>query len=121
MPDPVLANPPFAILAMGHDPQGVKRKPINLTGHPTNKQQVVAAVAGKKIRVLSYDTQPSAACDLTWWSGTSAAISAVIAMPIYGGRIPSYNPAGWVETVAGEALNAIATGNVGITLQYIEV
>lgn len=89
---------------------------------------LIAAVPGKKIRVLAL----AMACDDTATSSTfrskSAAgptmiISCPFANAANGGAVLNFNPAGWFETKPGEALT-VTTGegsNTGYQIVYIEV
>ena len=82
---------------------------INLAS-ATADQSVVAAVAGKKIRVhaaFANEMSTGAAASLFFESSTTTAISPtwdIIADG--GGFVLPFSPVGWFETVAGEALTA---------------
>jgi hypothetical protein len=69
---------------------------------------VVAAVTGKKIRVLGYVLTVNAAGTVQWKSGASTAKSGAMEFPDGGGAAPGLcDPATggfWFETAAGEAL-----------------
>lgn len=84
---------------------------------------LVAAVAGKKIRVMSAVFVAGAtATDLTFNSAATA-ISALFANAANGGTTLPFSPAGWFETATGEALT-VTTGagsTTGIQVVYIEV
>jgi hypothetical protein len=84
--------------------------------------QVVAAVAGKKIRVLSYVIVSSAANTCTWRDGTSP-ISGGMSLAANGGVSAPYNPLGHFETTANTTLNLnlSAAQSVDGHLTYIEV
>lgn len=89
---------------------------------------LVAAVPGKKIRVLAlamlcgenatvstFQTKPAA--------GGTTDISCRFANAANGGAVLNFNPAGWFETRPGEAL-AVTTGmgsTTGYQIVYIEV
>lgn len=85
---------------------------------------VVAAVAGKKIRVLGYVLVASAAGVNPQWLSAANVLSGAMPLPAGGGVAaapchPDLN-AGWLETNAGEALrlNAAAAGNLTGHLLY---
>lgn len=88
---------------------------------------LVAAVAGKKIRVLAlYAVAGATATNLTLNSkpaGAGAAISALLANGVNGGEVLPFSPVGWFETVAGEGLSATtgAGSATGIGVVYVEV
>lgn len=86
---------------------------------------IVAAVAGKKIRVLAWGAVAGAtATNLTFNSkpaGAGVAISQLFANGANGGEVYNFNPLGWFETVAGEGLT-VTTGagaTTGINVSYI--
>jgi hypothetical protein len=105
---------PFAL-----DQATLKYKLINLTANAA-VQEVVAAVSGKKIVIVGADLSASTACTVTWYSA-AAAISHDMTLAATGGRVWPQSHAGWVKTVAGEALGAkCQTGNCGILIAYRE-
>lgn len=82
---------------------------------------LVAAVSGKKIRVLSLATVTTLANVVSLLSAASG-ISSTMPLGANGGFVLPFNPYGWCETVAGEALNvnlSVATAT-GVTISYIE-
>lgn len=101
---------------------GIKRAFANVAAGSTDST-VVAAVTGRKIRVLSYHCQAGGtATDLTF-NSNSTAISSLKANVARGGAVGNFNPAGWFETVAGQALT-VTTGagsTTGIDVIYAEV
>lgn len=85
---------------------------------------LVAAVTGKKIRVLSLFLTAAAAAAIRFESATSGtALTGVIALAQATPFVLPYNPLGWFETNAGELLNAEMTTSNAVdgALQYIEV
>lgn len=89
---------------------------------------IVAAVASKKIRVLSYSLSSAGAANTsavftTKPAGAGTAKSAVHLLALSGQHHASFNPSGHFETVAGEGLSLTtgAGGQVGVTLSYVEV
>lgn len=87
--------------------------------------ELVAAVSGKKIRLLSLVAIASGGANtLTLESGTdSGQISGAMDIADNGPLILPHNPCGWVETVAGESLNLIlsAATAVGGFFTYQEI
>lgn len=77
---------------------------------------VVAAVAGKKIRVLGYVLNVNAAGTVQWRTGASADRSGAMEFTDGGGlTAPVCDPTGevfWFETVAGEALTITCAAGV---------
>lgn len=100
----------------------IKRVKANVAQSQTDSS-MVAAVTGKKIRVLSIAmVAGGTATDATFNSG-STAISCLFANAANGGAVLPFNEHGWFETVAGAALT-VTTGagsTTGIQLTYIEV
>jgi hypothetical protein len=85
--------------------------------------QLVALVAGKKLRVLRYSLMADAACSVYLKSHTAGQISGTKYIAANGGAGGSFSPVGHFETVAGEALDVNITGaaNVSVDIAYIEV
>ena len=84
---------------------------------------IVAAVVGKKIRVLALAVtgEVDAAVTFNLESATTD-ISGVMSMVAGTPLVLPYNPAGWCDTVAGEKLDAtIATGKLYGTITYQEI
>jgi hypothetical protein len=83
---------------------------------------IIAAVTGKKIRVLSYDLVCASAVAVTWRSNATA-LSGAKSFAANGGQVKNLSELGHLETVAGEALNL----NLGTAVQvsgeltYVEV
>lgn len=84
-----------------------------VTTAAATQQQQVAAVAGKKIRVLAYAlTSTTGANNLTFRTA-STDISGVLAFAAAGEKlIAPFSPVGHFETVAGEALNTNSSAAV---------
>lgn len=88
---------------------------------------VITGVSSKKLRVLAAVAVAGAtATDLTFRSkpaGAGAAISPLFANAANGGFVLPFNPVGWFETVAGEALvvNTGAGSSIGLLVKYAEV
>ncbi|MCP1832843.1 hypothetical protein [Bradyrhizobium sp. USDA 4545] len=86
---------------------------------------IVAGVAAKKIRVLAWDLMPNAAVNAKWQShATPTDLTGLYYMANQGNGIARpFNPVGYFETVAGEALdlNLSSAVAVGGSLVYVEV
>ncbi len=96
----------------------------NIAKSQTNSV-LVAAVAGKKIRVTSLVlVAGTTATDVTFRSkpaGTGTDITPLMALGINGTLVLPINTVGWFQTAAGEALT-VTTGNgatTGILLNYV--
>jgi hypothetical protein len=93
----------------------------------TTDGPVVAAVAGKKLRVLAFILMAAATATLATFNskgaGAGVAISPAYPCAINGGLAPPYNVHGWLETSAGEGLT-LTTGagsTVVVQVVYVEV
>lgn len=89
---------------------------------------LVAAVVGKKIRVLALCLVAGAAGNIYFTSAAAGAVifggsSNTINLAANGGFVLPFNPYGWFETVASELLNmtASSTGPFSGGLVYVEV
>jgi hypothetical protein len=96
----------------------------------TTDGEVVAAVTGKKIRVLAMWAGNYSAAEATIFfeSGTTTAITATMSLAADGAAgavlILPFSPVGWFETAAGEALTVSVAGStptVGVNIVYIEI
>lgn len=103
-----------------------KRALVNVA-HSQTDAEVVAAVSGKKIRVLWADViAGGTATNVTLNTkpaGAGTAITSLKACPANGGFTWPVNEYGWCETVAGQGLS-VTTGtgsSVGIDIGYIEI
>ena len=103
-------------------PREIKHAVINTAG--ADSDEVVAAVSGKRIRVLAYVLSASAAATLTWKSATTAISGG---LEFVGAALVPFSagfcPVGHFQTAAGEALNleSDAAGDFDGHLVYIEV
>ena len=94
-----------------------------ITASATGATAVVAAVSGKKIRVIAWDVVANDAVNFKWQSASTDKTGLYYMAGQGGGVARSYNPAGYFETAATEALNinlstAVAVGG---SLVYVEV
>jgi hypothetical protein len=94
---------------------------INASGLGTNN--VLAAVTGKKIRVLRWDLTSSGAVNAKFQSNAATDISGLYYFGANGGISAGFSPVGHFQTNAGETLdlNLSAAVAVGGTLTYVEV
>jgi hypothetical protein len=84
---------------------------------------VVAAVPGKKIRVLQYKVVVDAAMTVKFQSGASTDLTGAMPFAANGGSSDPYSPVGLFETAVGEKLNVVlvGAGNIAGHLSYQEV
>jgi hypothetical protein len=94
--------------------QNVLSAVISATSDGANT--VVAAVTGKKIRVLGYVLNVNAAGTVQWKTAASANLSGAMEFPDGGGATAPLCDAAagvfWFETVAGEALTITCAAGV---------
>lgn len=95
----------------------IKRTFVNASS--LGSTEVVAAVAGGKIRVFSVAAVAGGAVSLKFQSAATD-ISATMALAANGGFVLPFNEHGWFETAVGEALNVnlSAAVAVGVQIQY---
>ena len=73
---------------------------------------IIAAVTGKKLRVLAYVLVVTGAATARFESATAGtALTGQMSLAANGGIAAPFNPAGWFETVAGELLNLELSAN----------
>jgi len=85
---------------------------------------LVAAVAGKKIRVVSILLVCDSSVGVRFESDTAGtALTGVMTFAANGGLALPFNSNGWIETVAGELLNMELSGAVQVSgsITYVEV
>jgi hypothetical protein len=83
----------------------------------------VAAVASKRIRVLSYTLIANAAVNVKFQSSTTSDITGLLYLAANTGASVAYSPVGLFQTVAGEALSINLSGAIAVGghLVYVEV
>lgn len=102
--------------------RGTKRAVISSASSGNNT--LVAAVTGKRIRVLSLFLVATGAVTVRFESAADGtALSGQMAIAANGSLVLPYNEAGWLQTVAGELLNLELSGGVQVSgaLTYQEV
>ena len=86
----------------------------------TTDGALIAAVAGKKIRVVSLVISPGTTATVSTFNSKPAGAGVAISAPIYPAAnqvVPlPFNPAGWFETASGEGLTV--TTSAGATTGY---
>lgn len=85
---------------------------------------LVAAIAGKKIRVLDLMLVAAGTVNVRFESGAGGtALTGVINLTAQAGFAPGFNPAGHFEAAAGQLLNLELSGAVSVDgwLVYVEV
>jgi hypothetical protein len=99
---------------------GTKYAKIDLA----NTATVVAAVAGKRIRVISLFLLTSAAVTVRFDTGIGGnTLTGAMALPANGGIVLPENHRGWFQTSIGELLRITLGGAVQVSgaLVYMEV
>lgn len=96
----------------------------NITASASGVTTIIALVAAKKIRVLAIWLTANAAVNVKWQSHvTPTDITGLAYLAANGGYVLPFNPAGWFQTVAGEALDINLSGAtpVGGSITYVAV
>lgn len=95
-----------------------------ISGATSGNNTLVAAVTGKKIKVLSLYLLAAGAVTVRFEDGASGtALSGVMSVAANGGIVLPANNAAWFETTAATLLNMELGGAVQVSggLSYIEV
>jgi hypothetical protein len=98
------------------DSGGVLRAALSAAS--SGDQEIVAAVAGKVIRVLSVAFIAVTEVTVGFEShsaGGDAALTGVMSFPATGGMVLNHNPYGWFQTRVGEALHITLGGAVQVS------
>lgn len=84
---------------------------------------LVAAVAGKKYRLVGAAVVTNAANNVNFAGSVSGALSAVFQLGLNGGIVLPHSEHGWLETTAGEALQVTTSAATacGVHVMYIEI
>jgi hypothetical protein len=83
---------------------------FTITATATGANEIIAAVAGKVIRVLSYTMSVTNSAVVGKWqskpAGSAVELSGLGIALAFGKEVTApHNPCGWFETVAGSALH----------------
>lgn len=94
----------------------IKRAKVDLAA----SGDLIAAVSGKKIRVLALAVKFATSTTLKLQSGGSTDLTGAMTGTDFAW---GWNPAGWVQTASGEKLNAVMGSSVQLsgTIVYVEV
>lgn len=97
----------------------VKRAVINESTAASN--EIVAAVAGKRIIVLNYVLMAGGTVDVTWQSAATA-LSGAMPLVANAGIATTDAENGLLETAVGEALNLLSSAAIQVSghLTYVE-
>ena len=115
-----------AVTASGRFAQGTEDsllvKYAVLTASASGATEIVAAVAGKQIRVIAYSVIVSGTVNIKWQGGATD-LTGLKYFVANGGIVQGHNPAGWFQTGVGDALNVnlSAAIAVGGEVVYVEV
>ena len=109
------------VMSTGHHDLGgnVTVKRATFTGNSAT--DIVAAVTGKRIRVLSVTVSLSGAGTITFFSN-STAVGALVLKAADPTVVMGCNPDGWFQTAAGEKFAATPSANTMTGfIHYIEI
>jgi hypothetical protein len=117
----VVAQPATGVVASGGAALTPKYAPIAASAAGLNT--LVAAVPGKKIRVLQYLLVTGTAVGVEFRSGPSTALTGSMSLPANGGVGAASSALGHFETASGQALGAFLSAAAPVSghLCYIEV
>jgi hypothetical protein len=89
----------------------------------SGNNEIVAAVSAKKIRVIAWDISPSDVVNFKWRTASTDLSGLYYAANAGNGVARAWNPVGYFETVANEALNLNLSGSVAVggSIVYVEV
>ncbi len=96
-------------------PQGASEELHAAISGATTDETLVAAVAGKKIRVTSFYLVAAAAVSVAFESSTTSALTGIMTLATPFVLEAGYNPHGHFETVAGELLNMTLGGAIQVS------
>lgn len=97
---------------------------VTVVASASGVTNVLALVAAKKLRVLALQLTANAAVNVKWQSHvTPTDITGLAYLAANGGYVLPFNPVGWFQTIAGEALDINLSGAVAVggSLTYVEV
>jgi hypothetical protein len=96
---------------LGIDSEGLLQASVSVAS--ANANEIVAATAGKKIKVMSYVLVADGAVTASWKSATTVK-SGAMSLAANGGVAVPAGTVPILETAAGEALNLFLGGAVGV-------
>ena len=112
------------IEAMQMSSNGVTLNPVYAVVNASlTNNTIIAASAGRILKVVSWELMAQVAVNATWESGTGG--TTFITGPKYfagsGGMVAPFNPIGWFQTAAGSALNLrlSAATSIGGSVVYL--
>lgn len=91
---------------------------IAISASSSGDNAILAALTSpsRRIRLVAVALTAAGAVNVKWKSGASTDLSSAMVLAASGdGFVLPFNPAGWVETAAGEALNLNLSGAVAVT------
>jgi hypothetical protein len=108
-----------SVIADSGNALDIKKIPVAVSASGT----LVAAVAGKMIRVIAFALTSSGTVNVKFQSHTTGDLTGLFYEIANTGFVLSPNTWGWFETVAGEALDISLSAGipVGGVLTYVEV
>ena len=94
-----------------------------ITASSSGQNEIVAAVTGKRIRVVGYNYISSGTVNAAWRSGATTVIGGLGYWVANTGKVAPFCPVGWFQTASGEALNLNLSGAVAVggEVTYVEV
>ncbi len=95
-----------------------------ISASSSGNNTAVAAVDGKKIRVLALQLTANGSVNAKWQSGAGGTdLTGLAYLVANGGLVLPFNPVGWFETASGALLNLNLSGAVAVggSLVYVEV
>lgn len=89
---------------------------VAIAASSSGNNEIVAAVAGKSVRVHGYVLVANGDVDAKFRSADAADLTGAMPMGAKGGGVaaPWAGEAGWFQTAAGEALNLNLSGAVAV-------
>lgn len=106
----------------GHENYPIKRAYLN-GASSTGDNVVVAAVTGKRIRVLAMGIIQQSSTEGSVFRSNTTAIGHTFSLATKTSYVLPFNPFGWFETAVGATLNLnkSTTGGTDLVVQYIEI
>lgn len=95
-----------------------------LTASASGATTVIAAVGGKRIRVIAYDFMANGTVNVKFQSHvTPTDLTGLYYLIANTGKVNNFNPVGWFQTVSGEALDINLSGNISVggSIVYVTI